>query len=406
MADNICEFCDKKFTTAFNLKNHKNTAVYCLKLRGGNVTKQYKCEFCNENFTQKITLTKHSAICTGFKLQKTLEKEIDSLKEKLKEEKQQKSKISRTLKLSQTKILKSKQKIINLEQILQKNQETISNLRSDCETKLEETEINHSLEIEKLQRDYDATIEELEINRSLEIEKLHHKNELTIKKLESDRALEFEKLKSDHVLEVEKLKQEKDEKDKKIIELEKNIEYGKGVLIGYKQVKPPNVVTNNTIVNQKLASIKIDNIRPLTVATIIEDIPKYTFDMYMKAEDGIVEFMKGLTQLELEDGSIERNYACTDKSRNTFHKLIESREWTQDGGAQIINKVFDILSNKSEEHWSDLTELTKHHDQGERESYSRRRTILVPFHLSFTNKGHREEYFNKVKNKLSYTSSV
>ena len=63
MSNLTCEFCNRKFSTAFNLENHKKTAIYCLKSRGENVTKQYKCNYCDQTFTRKSSLTKHGESC-------------------------------------------------------------------------------------------------------------------------------------------------------------------------------------------------------------------------------------------------------------------------------------------------------------------------------------------------------
>lgn len=323
MSHLVCEFCTKKFSTVYNLNNHKKTAIYCIKARGENVTKQYTCEFCEEHFTQKSTLTKHIEICNGVKTYVAFETQVISLKEKLKNKSQKNADLTKKLKLAEASILQLTQKLQEKEGIIEKirNEEIIA-------------------------------------------------------------------------------------KDKKISDLEKTIEFGKGVLVGYEKVKPPNV-TNNTVVNQKLANLKVDNIRPLTIGTIIEDIPKYTFDMYMGAETGIVQFMKHLTQLEMEDGSIERNYACTDKSRSTFHRLMESKEWKHDGGSKFINDVFDNLADKAIEHWDTLISLSKNPDILEQHYYAGKMVEMTSFQSSFTSKGkHREEYFNKVKSKMKDVSSV
>jgi len=215
---------------------------------------------------------------------------------------------------------------------------------------------------------------------------------------------------------IEKLQDEKvelsnllDEKDQKIIELEKKLELGKGILMGYEKVKPPNVTTNNTIINQKLANLKVDNIRPLTQATIEEDVPKYTYDLFLKGENGIVQYVTNMTQLKLTDGTIEQNYACTDKSRNTFHRLMESKEWTQDGGARFINEVMNSLADVAEKHWETLFDNMRTATEiFEIDYHQNKIKKLRSFSCSFSNPNgnDREQAFKKIKAKMKDISSV
>jgi hypothetical protein len=391
----VCEFCGKKFKTACNLKTHVNSAMYCLKLRGENIVKPHSCDYCAESFTQKINLDKHIKICPQYKeyieLEKT--KELESLKEKC----QSNAKNVKMLKLVKFELSECKQKIKSLEKRL-------------GETHVVEEEIHSEYfkKIEKIHSDNNSKLEKVRDEHTKIIKNIHDGTEKRIGKIEENHVSKIAALEKSFLSEKEKLKQEIIAKDKKISDLEKTIEFGKGVLVGYEKVKPPNVVTtNNTVVNQKLANLKVDNIRPLTIGTIIEDIPNYTFDMYMGAETGIVQFMKHLTQLEMEDGSIEINYACTDKSRSTFHRLMESKEWKHDGGSKFINDVFDNLAEKSIEHWDTLISLSKNPDILEQHYYTGKMVEMTSFQSSFTSKGkHREEYFNKVKSKMKDVSSV
>lgn len=210
-------------------------------------------------------------------------------------------------------------------------------------------------------------------------------------------------------IELEKLQAENEEKDEKIIELEKTLERGRGILIGYEKVKPANVTTNNTIVNQKLSKLKVDNIKPLTHATIQEHIPNYTFELFLKGEVGIVEYITGMTQLQMEDGTIEQNYACTDKSRNTFHRLMESKEWAHDGGARCITKVLNSLKDIVEEHWDNLVlKARTTTDPFDGDYYHNKLKELLGFRCSFANpnSSYREQSFKKIKAQMKHISSV
>lgn len=217
--------------------------------------------------------------------------------------------------------------------------------------------------------------------------------------------LELEKLQAENDEQAEKISEQKE----KIIELEKTLEYGKGILTGYEKVKPANVITNNTIVNQKLSKLKVDNIKPLTLATIQEHIPNYTFELFLKGEAGIVEYIVGMTQLQMEDGTIEQSYACTDKSRNTFHRLMESKEWTHDGGARYISKIINSLKDVAEEHWQTLFhKMSASTDPVDRDYYQSKIQELHGFSCSFGNPNstYREQTFKKIKAQMKNISSV
>ena len=254
--------------------------------------------------------------------------------------------------------------------------------------------------------------------KELEIKQINTETEKytkRIKLLRLDLAKEKIKIKNlsqnetKHLEIIERLQAENDEKDEKIIELEKTLERGRGILIGYEKVKPANVITNNTIVNQKLAALKVDNIKPLTLTTIQEHIPNYTFELFLKGEAGIVEYIVSMTQLQMEDGTIEQSYACTDKSRNTFHRLMESKEWTHDGGARYISKIINSLKDAAKEHWDTLFhKMSTSTDPVNKDYYQSKIQELHGFSCSFgnPNSSYREQTFKKIKAQMKNISSV
>jgi len=248
----------------------------------------------------------------------------------------------------------------------------------------------------------------LEVKYKSEIRSLHSNVENS-EKIVSELALTIEKIQKENLESMEKsekYKQEINSRDEKIIQLEKTIGFGKGMMIGYKEIKPPNI-TNNTIVNQKLASVKIAEIRPATISTITEDSSYYDFNMYLKKEDGIVQFLTNMTQLKLEDGTVEQNYACTDKSRSTFHRLLGSREWTLDGGSKLINEVFDILLPMADEHWKTLINKSMTRDISDREYYANKIDELRNFHHSFGRQTKERKYsVNKIKGEIKHILSI
>lgn len=80
--------------------------------------------------------------------------------------------------------------------------------------------------------------------------------------------------------------------------------------------------------------------------------------MFTQGVPGIVKYIENMTTLKV-DGNIERNYACTNKSGSVFHRLLESKEWKQDGGAKYINEVLDSLAEPATKHWNRLLEEGK-----------------------------------------------
>lgn len=163
-----------------------------------------------------------------------------------------------------------------------------------------------------------------------------------------------------------KYKEKIDILKKTIIDLEKQLENKKGYVTGMVdgiQIAPVKKVINNTgvkntYVNPKLLSIKTDNIRPLTSKTIREDLNegKYTKKMFLRGVSGLVEFISNMITHQAEDGTIERNYACTDSSRYRFHRLIESKEWREDNGAHYVNTIIDEVKEPAKEYFTELVD--------------------------------------------------
>jgi len=90
-------------------------------------------------------------------------------------------------------------------------------------------------------------------------------------------------------------------------------------------------------------SIPIDNITPFTVETIKYNLCNYTYDDYVMGVRGIVKFLKSMILLTNENGEIERNYVCTDASRNTYYRLDEIKKWKVDKGGLFIEKMVDEM---------------------------------------------------------------
>jgi hypothetical protein len=77
MEKHSCKYCGKNFGKMQHLKNHTETAKYCLALRSD--TSEYKCEYCEKSLSHKTSLVRHQKLCLAYK-----DHMINSLEEKLK----------------------------------------------------------------------------------------------------------------------------------------------------------------------------------------------------------------------------------------------------------------------------------------------------------------------------------
>ena len=101
-------------------------------------------------------------------------------------------------------------------------------------------------------------------------------------------------------------------------------------------------------VHPKLVNLPITNIHSLTEEYVKDTVSNggYTFDHYLKGENGLVDFIYSITMCENEDGGIERNYVCTDPTRDSYHRLVDTKEWQKDKGGKFVDVILDTLSDK------------------------------------------------------------
>ena len=168
-----------------------------------------------------------------------------------------------------------------------------------------------------------------------------------IQKLKRKHKKQIKSVTSIHKKEVEDIKKEKIETYEKQIErLEKEVEQLTKTLADI--ASRPNSIVNNsgkiTISNRKLRNVKCTKIKPLIESTIESHIAlHYNYNTYEKGLSGLVEFIRNMIEMKDEEGDMQRNYVCTDGSRNVFYRLLESQEWKKDDGAQYLNTIFDKL---------------------------------------------------------------
>ena len=307
-----CEYCEKEFTRYRNLQTHIKTAKYCLKLRGESLAAQYICDFCGTSFTQGSTLKMHSKSCSVIKLTGD-DCTIASLKEDLTRVSREKSALLRKNRLMMVKVKKLEGTIDRLNTELGKKDD-----------ELEKVIIAHDDELEKLIVAHDKLLE---------------KKDFTISKKNTKIANQKAKI----------AKQQED-----IILLRERANKSEGIIIGIDKAKPQITNITNNIVRQKLAAIPIANIEPCTIELVHKNIHKYDYNAFLAGVRGITNYIKSITILEMDDGTIEQNYASTNRSRVNFHRLVEDKHWKQDGGARFIQEILSVLSKPASEHMDAL----------------------------------------------------
>jgi len=291
----ICDYCNKSFVSKTNLKNHVNTAKYCLKLQGLKIANPVTCEFCNRDFTKKIIHDRHIEIC-----------ELRKIKTRNHEIKVQDIEFKRlSYELEQKSIL------------------------------LIDTELEN--------KEKDKIIVELKLcscenMNMIKQQKIHLKNrELEFLKFKDDARLELLKFKEDAMLELLKVKEE--------------LAYERGIVEGYQKTKPPNITNNTQYIHPKLKDVPILNILPLD-DSVAAYLCKYDYTTFLRTTKGVVDVLLDIVIFEDEDGIINRNYVCTNRARNSFHILVHDKKWAKDNGAGCIHTYLDMLKPLVETHYA------------------------------------------------------
>lgn len=175
---------------------------------------------------------------------------------------------------------------------------------------------------------------------------------------------------------------------------EKDVSHGR--ILELKDAKPQTVI-GTAYINPKLANVPTANIRPLTIETVREDIHKYDYTEFLRGLPGLTKFIEDIIveptgDLLSFDGTVSsdsqyaRNYVCTDVARNKFHRLVESKDWTSDGGATFIHKILDELRDISNDHFSALAaeELAAVSDEFQRNHIDATKSVVKPVFFGIT----------------------
>ena len=200
------------------------------------------------------------------------------------------------------------------------------------------------------------------------------------------------------------------------LKLKEELAFEKGCISGYEKVKPPKsstIVKNNnkTYINPKLSKVSIDNIRPLTIENIQEDLYRYTYEDFLKKGPGVIDFINNMIQISNADNSeiVERNYVCTDKSRNTFYRLTNSKEWSLDNGATYLYNVMNALREDSSRYMSHLRETDRSKFKEFQNAVHADEVFTATlFHMGIMDDEgkFRENLFNEVRNGIRDKASI
>jgi hypothetical protein len=120
-------------------------------------------------------------------------------------------------------------------------------------------------------------------------------------------------------------------------------------------------IYNTAYVHPKLANLPIDNIPALTDEYVAERVNDgiLTYNHATRGYPGMLEVICELITHENDDGIVERNYVCTDVSRNSFHRLLASKKWRSDKGGRYLNNMLDTFRDTMDGHKNKVYEIYK-----------------------------------------------
>lgn len=167
----------------------------------------------------------------------------------------------------------------------------------------------------------------------------------------------------------------------------------------------------NTYIHPKLVNVSIENIRPLTIDTVRADVCKYTYEESLRGLPGLQKFVESvITNHQFDDpADYERNYVCTDTARNKFHRLVESREWVADGGANFLHTILDELRPTAKDHFQALVdqEIASTSDEFERIQIDATKAVVRPVYRGIMESGdNRDRLFKALRNKIKDAAFV
>ena len=246
----------------------------------------------------------------------------------------------------------------------------------------------------------------------------HH--EICVKKIQHDSAKLIKKTKKKAQLKINSqtgqiqiLEKENKKIQRENKKLKEELERQRGIIEGMQTAPDKKTIYNTAYVHPKLANLPINNIRALTDEYIIEKVNDgiLTYSHASKGYSGILEVICELITHENDSGIIERNYVCTDVSRNSFHRLLESKKWKSDKGGRYLNNMLDTFQDVMEEYKNkayDTYNKTPHEsiEWGQVDWERKNISMLYSGIVSKEGTSDREELVNILRKEISKRASV
>nr|QBK85652.1 MAG: hypothetical protein LCMAC101_02470 [Marseillevirus LCMAC101] len=179
------------------------------------------------------------------------------------------------------------------------------------------------------------------------------------------------------------------------------------------QTAPDKKTIYNTAIHPKLVNLPIGNIRALTNEFIEERVSDgiLTYERATRGYPGMLEVICELITHENDNGEIERNYVCTDVSRNSFHRLLESKKWKSDKGGRYLNAMLDRFIDQMDEYKTKAYDVYKNtpHDSMEWSQVDWERKNISRLYSGVVCKegtGDREDLINALRKEIAKRASV
>ncbi len=213
-------------------------------------------------------------------------------------------------------------------------------------------------------------------------------------------------------IKIKELKNTNIEMKNEILELKKEVERQKGLIDGLKTA-PDKRTIYNTAIHPKLVNLPINNIRALTDEYVMERVNDgiLTYEKAAKGYRGMLDIICELITHENDAGEVERNYVCTDVSRNSFHRLLESKKWRSDKGGRYLNSMLDTFRDVIEDHKNkayDIYNKTPHDSFDWEQVDWERKNVSLLYSGVVCREGtsDREELVNVLRKEISKRASV
>ncbi|MBV1929725.1 MAG: hypothetical protein KUG81_09480, partial [Gammaproteobacteria bacterium] len=176
---------------------------------------------------------------------------------------------------------------------------------------------------------------------------------------------------------------------------------------------PGKTYNTTAYIHPKLINLPIANVPALTREYVEQKVNDgiLTYEKAARGHSGMLDVICDLITHENEDGIVERSYVCTDVSRNSFHRLLESRNWKSDKGGRYLNSMLDRFREHMEEYKDkayDTYDKTPHDSiEWDRIEWERRKiSQLYSGVVCKEGTGDREELVNVLRKEIAKRASV